>query len=162
VIKRPSRQTLDRLGITRPRGERANWGEILSTATFVFVLNMVIALTGSPPWSAWIVVGVTCAALGVLFLAGVWPPRTRERDTGSEASTVGDDRAGDEATRRAAPRRRSNPALLLFVVFAVVVVLIVSAGSQWWGYSPGWGLVAAGLYVPSALVFAFFMRGPRE
>jgi Flp pilus assembly protein TadB len=159
VIKRPDRQTLDRLGITRPRGERANWGEILSTATFVFVLCMVIALTGSPPWSALVVVGITAVALGILYLAGVWPSRTRERDSGLEASTIVDTRVGDEVTRRAAPRRRSSPALLLFVVSAVAVVLVVSAGSQCWGYSPGWGLVAAGLYVPSALVFAFVTRG---
>lgn len=41
---------------------------------------------------------------------------------------------------------------------AGLLVVLISAGSQWWGYSTLWGVVAAGFYVPSIFVFAVVYR----
>ena len=131
-MKLPSRRTREPLGITRPRGEKAQWKVPLLCGTFVFVISMSINLTGVPPWTVFLVCAASFTALGVLYLAVLRP--------------------SDKAKRKIAPTR-STRALVLFTGIAGAVVLSISAGTLPWGYSPAWGLAAAALFVPSILAF---------
>jgi hypothetical protein len=112
-MKLPNRRTLDKLGITRPTGEKVSWSEILVSVAFIFVLNMTVALTAAPYWQ-WLIPVATALLSAAVFRLALIKSRLLARAT--------------DQTRRKVTRR-SNRRLLFFSLAVAGVVLGVSAGT---------------------------------
>lgn len=136
-MKPPSRQTLDTLGITQPRGQKPEWARGFAAGIFLFVYTMTFAITEAPRWQFWVVLGVAAIAL-VVFSAIAFRSAKSAR------------RAGDET-----PALKFDGVGVLFVAVAGVVILLIVAGTQWWGFPVTWAVVATGLFVPGGLFFVY-------